>query len=954
MEDDPEDSKSMRKAKKEEELDEDVLPANGLFNHEGHLFYHASIQQLTKAQYKRAEDHGINLRSKKRFTLEESVRIFKNWHHYATENSLHSERALDYLTAKKKDKHITQHQEDNHFWVKLCNGLPHRSGIRIKTRAQQMMTDAFMKELDWSRLEEQIQKKYCEYETYDESKMQKMQKLVEKGYSASYAAEILDLPVTKAINMTSKIKNIEGRDDQAMMNSIFDAAFHFGLDYTKLQKCVYTGDEFDLDRLRKDMKIDELSSKLQVSEQRCNALLKSLLKSILDKYQKFLKEKNSEDEAWDATLQEFTDKPPIKDDQLYKAVEVFCKYMEKEDTKLDLYRESLAKLVKSNGITGFHCFRSEFRYIRKRICEEMLRPLQKELFEHLRRDFPLQLKLHCLLWSYKRLEVWDKIVVPEGKTRYEVVLDSEISNPLASKMTIKFLKNEKVVEWIMDHRSTKHRRNSAIRRLEAGVEAFILYIYQKSSGAKFKFPANLADLVSPDITIKSILSEIVDPQNSEYLSIKHVRNIVEEASGNKILVRLKNKYIIQREKDEDPDSEEVPDVETVENLLEHSRHLTSKVRDERRKEIEDILEKADPSNIRRKFQNQEEADEIWLGEELYRQKQVMNRAAKMMEDRTVKSKEFIDTDDSSSDEERQDDVEEEEDLDDIRNPENSEGVEKESSSDEEEISMDSDEVVGNPEDSEDVDDANSVVGERDSEAPFENSGDAEIPEEDSESAPIVPEDFPSISEDVTVKKKKKKRKHQDSENVETPESAPIIPDDVESLEDAPSSSEAVTEKKKNKKQKNRNSDDVEAPVEIPPIDFEHVTNRKKKKKKRQDSENLEEVPITSEDVGAPEDVPEKHKKKKKKHQDDVEDPEYSDEVVTEKKKKKKRKHRDSEDAETMEILEDMEASEDVKPKKEKERKNKDSEEASEDVPSTSEGRKKKKNKKRRREELEEN
>lgn len=915
-----EESKASRKAKKEEELDADVLPTNGLYNLDGHLFYHAYVQNLTKAQYKRAEDHGINLRSKKGFTLEECIRIFKNWHQYATENNMFLERALDYLTAKKADKHIIQHQEDNHFWVKLCNGLPHRSGVRIKTRAQQMMTDAFMKELDWSRLDEQIQQKYFQYETYDEVTMQKTQKLMEKGYPASYVAEVLDVPVTRAINMASKIKNLEGRDDRAMINSLFDSAVHFGLDFSKLQRCVIIGDEFYLDRLRKDVKLDELSLKLQISEHRCKELLKTLLKSILEKYQRHLNETNSEDDAWEAALQEFSDKPPIEEHQLYKALEIFCKHMGKEDTKMDLRSdEELAKLIKSNGITGFQCYRPEFRYIYQRICEEMMRPLQKGLFEHLRRDFRLQLKLHCLLWSYRKLEVWDKFIVPEGKTRYEVVLVSEIANPLISKMTKKFLKNEKVVEWIMDIRSTKHRRNAATRRLEAGVEAFILYTYQKTSG-EFKFPAKLSHLVSPDITIKSILSEVLDPDNSEFLSMKRVRNIVEDASGNKILVKLKNKYIVKREEDETSDDDSDP--EEAENLVEHSQQMKSRAGEERRREIDSVLEKADQSNIRKKFLNQEEEDEIWLSEELYRQKKVLTSAAKRLaEQRRVCSNEFIETDDSSSDEEteKKNDVEEEEkssdeDLDD--DTKYSEYAENQDSSD---FAVDYDAYEEDSDDSEIPEFA------------AQNSEDVEIPEEDSEPAPT--------NESL-------ERKREDSDGVET-------------SQEAPSTSEDVTEKKKKKKRKHRDSDlsgypgsieeEVPAPEDDASVDSEHVNTKKKKKKKRnrQDSEQPEDVPTTSEDAKA------------------LGDPgilDDSDDVVAEKKKKKKkRKHRDSElMEEVVESMESLNAPEDVtleKPKKKK-RKHRDSDKldevnAPEDVPSTSEEtvtKKKKKHKKHRREE----
>uniref|UniRef100_A0A1I7T5H9 Uncharacterized protein n=1 Tax=Caenorhabditis tropicalis TaxID=1561998 RepID=A0A1I7T5H9_9PELO len=848
--DDIEKKKSKRKAKKEEDLDEDVLPETGLYNPNGHLFYHASVAPLTKAQYKRAEEHGINLRSKRNFTLEECVQIFQNWKKFATENNIQVNKAQDYISVKKSQKHIVKHQEDNFFWVKLCEGLPHRSGFYIKRRAETMMTDSFMEDLDWSRLPEVLRDKYFQYEVYSEVTMQKMHKLIEKGYSSTYAAEILDVPVNKALNMTAKIRCLEGREDQAMMKMVFESALQFGLDHEKLRKCVITNNEFDVDRLRKDVKIDDISFKLHITEYRCRELLKRILKSVLKKFQEFSVEGASDDVAWKKMWEElFSEKPALEENQLYEALELMCKHVEKEDTGASLRRNrTLANIIKTHGISGFQCDRSENRYLHHRI-SMLMTPLNRDFFDHLRRDFGFQLKLHCLLWSHKKLEVWEKLLVPADKTRYETVLAAEKSNPIVSKLTLKFLKNEKVVEWISDQAPAKTVRNAATRRLEAAVESFILYIQRKE---KFKFPAKLRHLVPLETsskTIKLILKEILDKENSEYLSIKEVKKKVEEASGNRISMKLKNKAIVVR--DDVTDSESNSE-DNTESLVDYSRDVESKNSADRREEIENVLEKADPSKIRRKFRNREEEDEqIWLSRELIRQKEVMERAVRtgknQLKNKNLRkfcSAEFIETsDESSSDEEKKDD-----------------------SVDDTEMSFHTESDINeNSDEPEDV------------ETPEKKKKKLKHYERSLENSSSI-DDHLEDSDKVTEKKKKRKRKDSE-ENGRIPEiedAEEVLPDD----------SDKVSKKKKKKQEDSEENPTPEDIVEAPPDDSNHIT--RKKKKKRRHSEQLDD----SEDVVV---------KKKKKNMNSTEDPleepevpETEDDLTASHKKKKKKRHRDSE------------------------------------------------------------
>ncbi|KAF1754293.1 hypothetical protein GCK72_020853 [Caenorhabditis remanei] len=878
-----EEKKLRRKREKEEELDDDILPATGLYDTDGHLFYHASVAPMTKSQYKRAEEHGINLRSRKNFTLEESVQIFQNWRKFAEENNIQLNKALDYINVKRNDRVMAQHQEQNHFWVKMCTGLPHRAGQRIKARAMNMLTDEFLESLDWKRLPEEIRLKFYKYEAYDELTLKKMQKLMERGYASTYAADILNVPASKAVNITAKLRNLAGREDPTMISKFWESATSFGVDVSRIRHHVILDDDYELDRLRQNVQITELSFHLHLPEIRCRELLKTCLKMISDKFREAKTDGDTDDVAWEKALGEMSSKPLIEEHQIYKALEIFCQNAEKDDTSATLRQNSrLAKLMKTHGITDFQCDQPEFKYLHYRCCLELMSPLERDLFQHLRRGFRFQLKLHCLLWSYKRLEVWQKMGVANEKTLYETVLEAELANPLVSKMTRKFLKNEKVVEWIMKPRPPKNRRNAATRRVEAAVEAFILYTSRGNSNfsKNFKFPAKLRPLIE-NSTCSTIKSIILDSENSEFLSIKEIKNQVETAAGEKISVKIRNKAIVMRQEDSGDSDDDSGDSEDVTRLLEHSRAVRSQILEQ---EVEDILEKADPAKIRKKFRNREEenVEEIVLDKEIRRQKKVLDRAKNQKtltteQERRICSKEFVE-EDSSSDSD--DDVKDSETPDDAL------------------------EVPEAPEDVEDSEFRNVTKRKKQRKMDSEDVMPSES-QEDSE--PVKSKDVPEDSEAVAKKKKKMKRKNRDSEDIgegiESSEGVVMDSEDVpEDSEDLTMDSEAVAKKKKKKKRKNRDSegvvkdsDEVGEDLEDVPINPEAVAKKKKKKRENLNSDDVledsEDFTMNSEAVG-------KKKKKKRKHRDsegvgdseDVEEHAMTDNDSYRKKTKREEEH----------------------------------------------------------------
>ncbi|CCD67099.1 Fanconi-associated nuclease [Caenorhabditis elegans] len=641
-------SKSKRKPKEtSDDVDADVLPEKGLHNSDGFLFYHASFRPLTSAQHRRAEEHGIDLKTKKVFTVEESIQVFENWRKFATEHNMKLAKAPEYISPKKTDRHIFKHQEEHHFWPKLCDGLPHRPACTIKMRAISMMTSSFMENLEWSRLAEEIKAKLHTYETNDDLTMQKAQKLLEKGYAASHVAEILNVSNGKMSSMASKLRTLEARNDPTMIHAFYESTVYFGLKLKKLRRAITTNDDYRIESVRRKVRLEEIGLQLHISEQKCKDLLKIVIETIRTKYTESLEEAGlDEDEAWSKALALVDSRPPIEESQLYKALEIICKHIEKAETTGSLLsHEQLPSIIKSHGITGFQSDRSEYAYLHFRLCGLLMHQLTTGFFEHLRREFPLQIKLHCLLWSYKRLDVWEKICVEEGKTRYETVLKSEIANPLASKMTLKFLKNEKVVEWISDPRPPKNRQKAATRRLETAIESFILYSYNKF-GETFKFPAKFRRILHTSKTVRSVLEVVSDPENAEFLSIKEARKTVEDASGCKIAVKIKNKRIVPKLKDESDASEDGESENSdSEDLIKHSHSIERSAFEERRDEIEKVLQRADPSKIRAKFRKKDEIpEEILLSKELRQQKRAMTRAAEKLERLEAKicSAEFID------------------------------------------------------------------------------------------------------------------------------------------------------------------------------------------------------------------------------------------------------------------------------------------------------------------------
>ena len=93
---------------------------------------------------------------------------------------------------------------------------------------------------------------------------------------------------------------------------------------------------------------------------------------------------------------------------------------------------------------------------------------------------------------------------------------------------------------------------------EAVFESFVLYTLKKFSGG-FKFPAKLSGLFHKKASnlIQSILAEMIDPENSEYVSMKRAKTHVEEASGKKIRVEIQNKNIMMKQADAENSDDEI-------------------------------------------------------------------------------------------------------------------------------------------------------------------------------------------------------------------------------------------------------------------------------------------------------------------------------------------------------------------------------------------------------------
>ncbi|KAF1759983.1 hypothetical protein GCK72_008228 [Caenorhabditis remanei] len=512
-----------KKTKKEEELDLDFLPETGLNTPDGYLFYHANILNLTKDQYERTEAHGINLRSNKNFSIEETVTIFQNWRKYAMDNGLEVKKALKYMmTSKKEDSHFVWHRYVNNFWPKLCDGLPHRSGHSIRERAKNVLTDSILETLDWEQLEEQVREKYYTPETYDDEKLKEWRKVLTDKHKPTHVARVMGITATKAVAVLAKLKRSEERDDPTMIHKCYEAATSSGLNADKIREHVVNNNKTELDNLRQNVKIKELSYHLRISNSRCIELLKIVLKTILDKFRESKKGGATDDVAWSDAMREMSKKPELEKSQIYKAAEIFCQNATNEDTTTTLARST-----------------------------EIGELLDQKLFNNLIRHFRLKEKLHFLLWGYKRREVWNMLPVGKDQNRYEAVLEFELANPLVSKTTRKFLKYGKVAEWIMEDRSSKHRH-------EAIFESFILYTHKKYSG-EFKFPVKLNHLFSKKTSnvIQSILEETTDPENYEYVSLKRAKTHVEEASGKKICVEIRNKNIMMKQADAENSDDEI-------------------------------------------------------------------------------------------------------------------------------------------------------------------------------------------------------------------------------------------------------------------------------------------------------------------------------------------------------------------------------------------------------------
>lgn len=553
--------RSRLKTKYEEEKDLDFLPDEGLYTPDKQLFYHALPTPLTPAQYARAEEHGINLRSIKKFSLEESVLIMRNWKTYA-DNNFMKWTPTKYLTTNRSEIDILQHQRLNNFWVKLCDGFPHRCANRIKKRASELLIDSFLENLDWDNLKEEIQKKYFTLRDVDEKTVRKLVKGVKKGITSTELAKNAAFNPSKMRMMASRLRKMEKREDPLMLYNVYKFSTSSGLDVNKVRDCLIADNIMELRTMRKIVKIKEVATRLRITDSRCKELLEKVLEIIIEKFQELKKNNNNDEEAWREATREITTKPAVEKVDYYKLLELMCSKIEKNDTSTTLRRKTdFIKFVETHGFSGFYGGETSFTYFFNRCCYDILFRLNKMIFNHLNREVRFYERVHCLLWGYKRIEVWNNLPVAAGTSRFDAVLELEKSNPFRSKMTRKFLESELVAKWINESRD-QIRRTMGVTYLEAGVEAFILYADKKYKG-EFQFPAVLHPLVASKAskTVDKLLENTLDYSNTEYIFVEQAVDVVEKESGKEIKMQLNNKDITTRQKDaEDSENEESENV----------------------------------------------------------------------------------------------------------------------------------------------------------------------------------------------------------------------------------------------------------------------------------------------------------------------------------------------------------------------------------------------------------
>ena len=128
-----------------------------------------------------------------------------------------------------------------------------------------------------------------------------------------------------------------------MIIFVLESATSSGLNPDKIREHVVNDDETELDNLRQNVKIKELSFHLHISNIRCIELLKIVLKMILDKFREAKKAGAIDDVAWSEAMLEVSEKPELDRHQCYKAVEIFCQNTRNEDTKFTLRRSTQMK-----------------------------------------------------------------------------------------------------------------------------------------------------------------------------------------------------------------------------------------------------------------------------------------------------------------------------------------------------------------------------------------------------------------------------------------------------------------------------------------------------------------------------------------------------------------------------------------------------------------------------------
>ncbi|CAB3397519.1 unnamed protein product [Caenorhabditis bovis] len=131
------------------------LPTTGLYTEEGTLWHHTIQFDLNDEIRDWLVKHGIDItRSNKKFTVEETVIILKNWKRYSDKYKIPVEECITYMGTdtkyKSTQKELREEHKYNNFWAEMCKGLPYRTLRQVARRMATVMTPDVLESIDWN------------------------------------------------------------------------------------------------------------------------------------------------------------------------------------------------------------------------------------------------------------------------------------------------------------------------------------------------------------------------------------------------------------------------------------------------------------------------------------------------------------------------------------------------------------------------------------------------------------------------------------------------------------------------------------------------------------------------------------------------------------------------------------------------------------------------------------